>query len=476
MFASCLLFFFMSSLFWTIIINAQQEEAFHSFDFDQPSGWHEDIGSYDPITHSYDPIVWENNQANCPRSIAGDNTSPSAKSCVRLVHDAFVSRVTSTVGYHSIHLQIDVKPMGVEKSNGDWCIIQYRTSTTNWVNTNIIQGDQEILNFDVPIPDTNTYNNEPSFEVKVGILANAGGDICFCDTLKVFGIPCTSDPTNAPTKRPTYNPSTIPTKYPTKTPSKTPSLRPTTPPSVHPSSHPTAHPSSLPTAHPSIHPSSHPTAHPSKPPSLQPTLYPTIINVPSTIPTNNPTNTPTKSPSLGPTAPPSIHHTRGGATHDKENEPGIDVVQVAYIIIGITVCCIVFVLACIVALLKETRARNNVSKVMDKQRIVQAVMKDDAREEGEAKQGQKGAMSRMIVPPDVVPPDVVQVISMSEQYEHHDEGINVNDGGMQMGAVKQKSTTSGGDLSCERMNNVNIADDEFIIHDEDDTHEPITSN
>eukprot|EP01083_Nonionella_stella_P158113 514186_1 len=179
--------------FITIIhtqLSSAREELIYSCGFDTPQGWTEDEGSFDPNQHQYDPIVWYQgglDYYNCPRYSADPSVTNAY--CVRLFNDASISRIISTADYHSISLQIDVNPQGVDIPN-DWCILQYRTATSNWVNINIVQGHSvPTLAFNITIPDTNTYNNQSSFEIKIGIAANTGGDSCLYDNLKVFGIP-----------------------------------------------------------------------------------------------------------------------------------------------------------------------------------------------------------------------------------------------------------------------------------------------
>eukprot|EP01083_Nonionella_stella_P126254 382047_1 len=89
--------------------NAQQEETIYSFGFEDPSDWSLDEGSFNSSLHTFNPITWydwDGDYRNCPRSNAGDG-SLGAVSCLRLFMDASISRIISTVGYHSIHLQID---------------------------------------------------------------------------------------------------------------------------------------------------------------------------------------------------------------------------------------------------------------------------------------------------------------------------------------------------------------------------------
>eukprot|EP01083_Nonionella_stella_P316710 1149840_1 len=225
--------YIIASAFYTIITNAIQEVTIYSFAFDSLD-WSEDVGSYDSKTHTFDPIVWyawNGDYTHCPRYKTGER-SLAAATCLRTFMDATVSRTISIVGYHSIRLQIDVNPRAVEPPH-KWCILQYRTAATNWVNVNIVQGqdDMPVLDFDITIPDTNAYNNQASFEIKVGIAATSGGDSCLIANLRVFGTKSdvTLNPTKTQTPNPTKKPTPNPIKQPTPNPTKKPTPNPTTP-------------------------------------------------------------------------------------------------------------------------------------------------------------------------------------------------------------------------------------------------------
>eukprot|EP01083_Nonionella_stella_P123113 370762_1 len=269
------------------IINAQSEELFYSFGFVQSSdsNWTENNGSsFNAAVHDYAPVFWRTNIA-CPRASSGDNT------CIHLRYDAFITRIIPTTGYHSIRLQIDVYARDVEIGTDDWCIVQYRTETITWQNVNVVQGqDEYALDFAITIPDTSSYNNQESFEVKVGIDANTGGDNCYYDNLRMFGIPYTANPSAnpsaTPSKRPSFNPSQFPSEstfQPSRIPSAHPSADPSTHPSRNPSKYPTVQPTTLtitptenPTRIPSVHPSIYPSATPSATPSQFPSKYPSV--------------------------------------------------------------------------------------------------------------------------------------------------------------------------------------------------------
>eukprot|EP01083_Nonionella_stella_P114044 336798_1 len=294
--------YIIASAFYTIITNAIQEVTIYSFAFDSLD-WSEDVGSYDSKTHTFDPIVWyawNGDYTHCPRYKTGER-SLAAATCLRTFMDATVSRTISLVGYYSIRLQIDVNPRAVEPPH-KWCILQYRTAATNWVNVNIVQGqdDMPVLDFDITIPDTNAYNNQASFEIKVGIAATSGGDSCLIGNLRVFGTPYyTDDPTKEPSLNPSHNPTTFPTKNPSIVPTQTPSDNP----SVNPSIVPTQNPSIVPTQTPSDNPSVNPSIVPTQNPFIIPTQNPSVVDTrsPTFYPTKSPTRKPSMKPSMNPT-------------------------------------------------------------------------------------------------------------------------------------------------------------------------------
>eukprot|EP01083_Nonionella_stella_P140990 433568_1 len=231
--------YLLTSIFCTMIatISARSEERIYYFGFEELSDWTADVGSFDSSRHTFKPITWYNwdgDFQNCPRYNDGVR-SEDAASCLRLFMDASISRFISTLGYHSIHLQIDVNPQSVEHQEDEWCFVQYRTTTTNWITTNIVNGhDAHVLDFDITIPDNNAYNNQSSFQVRIGIHATTGGDSCLFDNLEVFGVsyPTTatgSSGTPRPTLNPSPNPTSKPTSNPTSKPTRSPTPRPTNP-------------------------------------------------------------------------------------------------------------------------------------------------------------------------------------------------------------------------------------------------------
>eukprot|EP01083_Nonionella_stella_P069792 186285_1 len=219
--------------FITIIhtqLSSAREELIYSCGFDTPQGWTEDEGSFDPNQHQYDPIVWYQgglDYYNCPRYSADPSVTNAY--CVRLFNDASISRIISTVGYHSIRLKVDINPQHLE--TGEVCYMRYRTAKTDWAKSGVFS---LTLDFHGEIVLNQIVNNESTFEVKLGVNAGSGGDSCLFDNLRVFGIRYTASPTRDPTSNPTQPSSnpTVSTNKPSFETSVSPSSYPSNAPSI----------------------------------------------------------------------------------------------------------------------------------------------------------------------------------------------------------------------------------------------------
>eukprot|EP01083_Nonionella_stella_P083631 231303_1 len=214
-------------------INAQPEELFYSFNFEQPSDWTEHTGSWNSTADAlWDPIAWHTAKVDCPRGSTVDQT------CVHFRKDASLSRTIPTIGFHSIRLRIDAHAVDVETTDDEYCFVQYRTDELNWNNVNVVTGQGHwALDFNINIPDTSSYNNQQSFQVKVGINAKQSDDNCYFDNLRMSGIPYTPSPT-IPSANPSVNPSVTLSNEPSFNPSMNPSQRSFNP-SQFPSKYPT---------------------------------------------------------------------------------------------------------------------------------------------------------------------------------------------------------------------------------------------
>eukprot|EP01083_Nonionella_stella_P099968 281396_1 len=428
---------------------AQSPKIIYSFGFEPPSDWTEYNGTkYLSDSNLHDPILWKVS-TKCPRWMAGYTLSTD-KTCVQTFADTHLSRVIPTEGYHSIQLKIDVNPNDVESN--EWCYIQYRSQTapTDWENKDIVNGHYTPeIGFTVTVPNTNVYNDQSLFEVKIGIRANAGGDSCYFDNLEVFGIPYTRSPTSDPTDTPTFS-----TLHPTIAPSVVPTPNPT----VAPTLDPTKAPTSVPTYRPTKNPSRNPTSDPTSNPSVAPTLGPT--NMPTVRPTDHRTMNPTAKPTVNPIV--LLIRTTVDAILPivNSNSPKIDT-QIVVILAGLGVG-IVVVIACIILLLVKIKGK----KTHGQQMVAKTPPRTQPREpkivcsteESVQKEGDK-----QLVVCDVSRP---QVLSVTDEGDVR-EGI----GSMQIETRQEKQTTAGGDVD-EEMNNINIADDEFIIdedHNENET-------
>eukprot|EP01083_Nonionella_stella_P165817 552669_1 len=339
-------------------ISATPEELFYSFIFEQPSDWTEDIGSFNASVHSYEPIVWRTHRRpsqECPRQNMSDT------SCIQFGKDASLSRTIPTIGYRSIRLQIDVHADGCEQANGDWCVVQYRTDELDWHNVNVVTGqDHYSLDFEIIIPDISSYNNEETFQVKVGINADTGGDNCFFDNLQMFGIPYTQNPTN-----PSANPSARPSNEPSFNPSMNPSKR-----SFNPSQFPSKYPTVQPTT---STPSSNPTFPPNSPPmtSFAPTSPPNSPPMTSFAPTSEQITTHSDDESV-----------EGNGSDVGKQSKQMDLKQIFIIITVVLVCLIGMIIVYICLRMKESRKRNFVKNA---QQMQQKQQKHDANRDFETR-------------------------------------------------------------------------------------------
>eukprot|EP01083_Nonionella_stella_P219891 787202_1 len=163
------------------IINAQPGELFYSFGFEQPSDWEENNRT--APTHLYVPILQHTDDTACPQASTSDT------SCGHLSRDSFLSRIMPTIDVHAV---------GIETAYHEWWFKQYRTEVIDWENVNVVQSEGHYQrDFVVPIPDTRSYNDQESFEVKLSVNANQGPDNCYYfDNLRIFGIPYPQNPTN----------------------------------------------------------------------------------------------------------------------------------------------------------------------------------------------------------------------------------------------------------------------------------------
>eukprot|EP01083_Nonionella_stella_P123855 373488_1 len=300
--------------------NAQSETMFYSTDFNSQSDWQiDDVGS--------DPPIWES--TNVCDSELGDGK------CLRLRGQSIISRVTSTSGYHDIRILIDAIEQGNE--DGEWCYLQYRTSSTSWKTENLLTEHSSSHNTkrDMEITPNSAYNNQPTFELRLGHSGDTAGDNCYYDNLRVYGIPSTDDPTSSASTNPSGSPSKRPTTNPTKRPSINPTSSPSTNPSDSPSKRPTTRPTNNPTTRPTVNPTPKPTDKPTPLPTKRPNQDPTVSPTPKPTynptkrpspnptgrPTNDPSNVPSTDPSVSPTRPPSTRNPTTRPTNNPSKSP-----------------------------------------------------------------------------------------------------------------------------------------------------------
>ena len=264
-----------------LITNLESAVLFYSWNFDTQSDW---------------SIINEGRGVEWVTDCFGNDLEGGP--CVHLEGNAVVSHLIPTTGYHSIRIQIDIVEDGLDEN--DWCYIGYRTSMTHWTDIDLVtEKDDIVLDTGFNVTNSDDYNNQSSFKLRLGNSGEWSSDDCYFDTLQVFGIAYTPSPTDMPTKSPSDQPSDQPSTTPSMTPtiiSNSPSIAPSQSPSISPTQ-PTSTPSTSPL-----------TASPSN----APTEIPTIISLSPTFnPSKRPSDTPTLSPNddtevIEPTSSPSI--------------------------------------------------------------------------------------------------------------------------------------------------------------------------
>ena len=211
----------------------------------------------------------------------------------------------------------------------EWCYIGYRTTTDpdDWINTNLVEGNSQtssttIVTAGINVIDSNTYNNQPTFQIRLGNSANSDNDYCYFDNLEVFGTPYTDSPTSNPTPAPTDNPTPAPTSHPTPAPTFNPTPSPTNNPTPAPTSDPTPAPTWNPTPNPTPEPTDNPTPAPTSDPTPVPTDHPTPA--PTNNPTNEPSQFPTNIPTNNPTSPPTDSYAPSMSPTENTDSPSLD--------------------------------------------------------------------------------------------------------------------------------------------------------
>ena len=250
-----------------LIVTSYSEEEFYSWNFDNQSDW--------KIDNDGKGLEWVD---DC----LGNDLEGGP--CVHIEGEAIISRVISTIGYHSIRIQIDIVESALDED--DWCYIGYKSSSIQWTDKNLVtRNDDIVLDTGFIVPNNDSYNNQSSFELRLGNSGCCATDNCYFDTLQVFGIAYTPSPTDTPTESPSEQPSTTPSNTPSESPSISPSA--------------TVKATSL---SPSASPlTSSPTDIPSEMTTLTPTKMPTEMS--TEMPqysTFNPSKRPTHNPTLSP--------------------------------------------------------------------------------------------------------------------------------------------------------------------------------
>ena len=84
----------------------------------------------------------------------------------------------------------------------EWCYLQYKTSSTSWKYAPLVTvGDGIHYDINIAIPNNDDYNNDDSFEVRLGNNGTEKSQNCYFKNFQVFGNAYSS----------TANPSVYPT-------------------------------------------------------------------------------------------------------------------------------------------------------------------------------------------------------------------------------------------------------------------------
>ena len=125
------------------------------------------------------------------------------------------SPLIPTTGYNTLRIEIDIDRSN-DLSSTEFCQVGYKSASTTWIYEDVAgESSGNVRSASFNIPNTDDYNNQASFQLRLRNTAKDPGDICWYDNLKMYGIPQTSSPTPA-TEVPTSNPTSIsPTSKPT---------------------------------------------------------------------------------------------------------------------------------------------------------------------------------------------------------------------------------------------------------------------
>jgi hypothetical protein len=136
---------------------------------------------------------------------------------VRMRKDGMIWRTISTVGYTDIAVTWTMAARSLE--NNEWCYVEYNTGDGWVLMASLGNGDDDSVFRSDTVNMPAAADNNPNFQLRYRIIANAVGDYCYAEDTTVSGTTAGGSPTNtpAPTATATATPSG-PTPTPTATP------------------------------------------------------------------------------------------------------------------------------------------------------------------------------------------------------------------------------------------------------------------
>jgi hypothetical protein len=115
---------------------------------------------------------------------------------VRLRKEGMIWRTISTAGYHSIAVTWTMAARSLE--NNEWCYVEYNTGS-GWVLIAALgNGDDDNVFRSVTVNMPPAADNNPDFQLRYRIIANAVGDYCYVEDTTVSGTAAGASPTNTP--------------------------------------------------------------------------------------------------------------------------------------------------------------------------------------------------------------------------------------------------------------------------------------
>ncbi len=149
-------------------------------------------------------------------NVASDNSPAIGANSVRLRKDGQIWRVVDTSGYTNISVTWTMAAGALE--NNEYCYAEVNTGAGWTVIASLTNGQDDNSFYSGTVNLDSAADNNPNFQIRYRIVANALGDYCYAENTTITGTAGsapTSTPTNTP--QPTATPG-----GPTPTPSPTP--------------------------------------------------------------------------------------------------------------------------------------------------------------------------------------------------------------------------------------------------------------